>query len=184
MSVLKVEPAAEARMTAAATAALTATIRSPAARQRMARAFGRAMAVTPPGSEHGRLLVAALRSPKGPGRPLPVQVAAWLAGRGTSPTPAAIEGRIREVTGSAERRTRLLASLDGAAAAAFVAAFWAEHGQGPTWAEVARAMGWPRNSAELAIPQLARQGWLTPGGRDEPRSLQAGPQATAGRSAA
>ena len=55
-----------------------------------AAAFGRALVVTPPGSDHGKLLAATLRSGKWKDRPPEQRVVLKLARRGETPTAAAI----------------------------------------------------------------------------------------------
>lgn len=63
----------------------------------------------------------------------------------------------------------------GRRAAEIVAATLERDGQAPTWGELSRAMGWPRWwQRGLAVPKLAKAGWLVTGRK--PRSLRLGPK--------
>ncbi len=153
-------------------------------------ALGRAAALTSPGSGHGRLLAALVRTMAAgvPSRELPepeLRVARGLARRGTAPTEAVLADAMRSWRARPARRERLagmreeaerLAARDGRAAADWVAGVVAATGAGPAWMELARAMGWPgRRTAGVIIQGLAAAGWLVTG--SEPRSLRPGPRA-------
>jgi hypothetical protein len=64
---------------------------------------------------------------------------------------------------------------DAQAAAAYTAQVVAGTGRGPTWNELADAVGWPagKEIRRVIICILATQGWLRTG--QEPRSLRPGP---------
>ena len=151
----------------------------------VAAAIGKALVATPPGSEHGQLLVRALRpSPEGAQRPDDERAVFWLALRGETPTPGAVTGALQMMSARRAREERLHAAAppfveaDGERAAAHVAAAVRDTGTGPTWAELANAMDWPRYPWHLRaviIEQLARAGWLQTG--KQPRSLRPGPMA-------
>jgi hypothetical protein len=66
---------------------------------------------------------------------------------------------------------------DAEAAAAWVGQVVDATGTGPTWSELAAAMGWPSDRAiiKAIICTLAKRGWLTTGRRS--RSLRPGPLA-------
>ncbi len=147
-----------------------------------AAAFGRALVVTPPGSDHGKLLAATLRSGKWKDRPPEQRVVQKLARRGETPTAAAIAS-LRD--GAAAHQAHLdrlrvqagpFIGADGPRAAAHVAQVIQATGAGPTWFELARALGdWPRDNftREYIIRGLATADWLETG--TKPRSLRPGP---------
>ena len=80
-----------------------------------AAAFGRALVVTPPGSGHGKLLAAALRSGKWKDRTSEQRVVLKLARRGETPTAAAIAS-LRD--GAAAHQAHMDRLRDAAAAIA------------------------------------------------------------------
>lgn len=143
-------------------------------------AMGRALVRTTPGSEHGKVLAAALRAPR-LGDPGGVGAVLRLARSGITPTQAAVascleqqEGHIRRLAAvRALARDLAGAEVEGPRAAAWVAGVLAETGTGPTWGELAAAMGWPRPVAGVQIRALIAGGWLTASSR--PRSLRPGP---------
>jgi hypothetical protein len=102
-----------------------------------------------------------------------------LLRRGETPTPAAVAGLLTDwqahdaAVHHQQQRVAHVLAHDGPRAAAAAADAWTRHGQGPTWRELARAMGWPERDLEAAIQALATAGWLTPG--KAPRSLRPGP---------
>lgn len=102
-----------------------------------------------------------------------------------APTPSAVAARLRDWEARDARRARLraIAGRDGPGAARWVAAYRAEHGCGPTWGELGRAMGWPagRTSELVRIAATGGDGWLHFSEGVE-RSLDVGP--LAGREAA
>lgn len=112
----------------------------------------------------------------------PAERAAWYALReaGQVPTAPAVAGRLRDWEGRDARRHRLrqLASRDGQPAARWVAAYRAEHGRGPTWGELGKAMGWPYalRGDLVRIIAAGGGGWLQFEERQE-RSLAVGPLA-------
>jgi hypothetical protein len=146
-----------------------------------AAAIGKALVATPPGSEHGQLLARVLRPAAGE-RSDDERAVLWLARRGETPTAAATAAASQGLANRQDcgRRVRVAATplveADGPRAAAYVAAVVAA--TGPTWADVGRAMDWPRypwNLRAVVIEQLARAGWLQTG--KQPRSLRPGPKA-------
>jgi hypothetical protein len=147
-----------------------------------ARAFGQALAVTEPGSEHGRLLAAALRPGSWGDRPETERVVLRLARRGDTPTASAVQNWLDGIRQHQERGHRLRAEAapliegDAVRAAAHVAQVVRDTGAGPTWRELARAMDWPMSpwgTHSAIIGGLAMAGWLEFTSR--PRSLRPGP---------
>jgi hypothetical protein len=112
-----------------------------------AKSFGRAIAITPPRSEHGQLLARALRPPDGTARPEDVQAAVRLACEGTTPTARAVAACLdgaRQHRASASKDRAAVAEIaarDGQRAAACVAEVVARTGQGPTWHELGHELG-------------------------------------------
>jgi hypothetical protein len=150
-----------------------------------AAAFGRALAATAPGSEHGQLLAAALRPAKWEDRSLQQRLVFGMARRGETPTARALESRLGQLEERRAHRERLrgtaasIAGRDAGKAGAFIAGTLGDTGQDPTWTELATAMGWPRKPYGLRegiIRSLAEAGWLQVS--TEPRSLRPGPKST------
>jgi hypothetical protein len=147
-----------------------------------AAALGRALATTPPKTEHGSLLFRALRPATGT-RPGDEETVLWLAVRGVTPTPAAVAGAAQAADALASRQqlydqVKQLAERDAIDAAVYVDEAVRDTGTGPTWREVADALGWPRSPwplAGLVIKRMIAKGWLSAG--KEPRSLRPGPKA-------
>jgi hypothetical protein len=150
---------------------------------RTASAFGRALTLTPPGSDHGKLLAAALRPARWADRTREQCVVLQLARRGETPTAGAVAARLDQLEAHRAHVDRLraqaapLGAADGPRAAAHVAQVVRATAEGPTWWELGDAMGWPRNKfvREFVIRGLAAAGWLRVG--PEPRSLRPGPKA-------
>jgi hypothetical protein len=150
-------------------------------------ALSRAIAVTPPKSEHGRLLFRTLRSlqDRGAGPKAADESAVWwLAQRGQTPTPGAVAARLaaagtsRQAAAAVGVVTGQLGDDDGARAADAVAGVIARTGAGPTWRELAIAMGWPLTPHKVqfaAVSHLVAMGWLQYG--TTKRSLRPGPKA-------
>jgi len=92
----------------------------------------------------------------------PAERAAWhaLETAGQVPTRPAVAGRLRDWERRDARRARLraVAQRDGETAARWVATYRAEHGHGPTWAELGRAMGWPASRRGDLIRLVAAGG--------------------------
>ena len=142
-------------------------------------ALGRALVKTTPGSEHGKLLAATLRTPKAEAptgqadAPAGVDAVLRLARAGITPTAAAVADHLERYEKRRRRQAVLRAftprlDVDGPRAAAWVAQVLAETGTGPTWWELAVAMDWPppvrtRQVQALTRPRLA--------GRDQPTPL-------------
>jgi hypothetical protein len=138
-------------------------------------------------SDHGRLLVAALRarSPaeklSGPRPPVERIIRRLLAG-GQTPTPKAVTTELDRAEVHARTRAAHVARVapiverDGACAAEVVAGHWRRRGTGPTVPEVARALNWPWRDTKAIIAGLVEAGWVTVG-RPTYRSLQPGPRA-------
>jgi hypothetical protein len=159
----------------------------PAADQReeVVRSLAWVLANTPAKSEHGQLLMRALRPGTGP-RPAEEKVIRRLLRRNEQPPYAHVVAQLVE----AERRkaeravwfARIVAKAvaeDGPRAASAVAAHWQKTGAGPTWIQLSKDMGWPLDSKSRPTPHiiwgLARAGWLRTG--KEPNSLRPGPRA-------
>jgi hypothetical protein len=113
-----------------------------------------------------------------------VQAFARLVRLGQVPTPAAVRGEMVSLAASAARRRALkqaratvLDDLEGTGreAAAYVAAHRERTGAGPSWAELRRHTGWPREITDGLLGKLREAGWLTYD--DEPGSLRPGPAA-------
>jgi hypothetical protein len=145
-------------------------------------------------SQHGRLLVAALRARSraeqraGP-RPPAERIVRALLATGQAPTPKAVAAeleRAEHVARAWQARLARVAPLverDGPCVAEIVAGHWRRQGVSPTISEVARALGWRWADAEAIIAGMAEAGWVTVG-RPAYRSLRPGPrarQATAAR---
>jgi hypothetical protein len=143
-------------------------------------AMARALVKTTPGSEHGKVLAAALRAPR-LDAPAGVGAVLRLARAGVTPTEAAVASCLeqqdrrnrRQVAARALARGLVGADVEGPRAAAWVAQVLAQSDDGPTWGELAAAMGWPRPVAGVQIRALITSRWLT--GSSRPRSLRPGP---------
>jgi hypothetical protein len=140
--------------------------KSPATREQGALAFARALVATAPGSDHGRLLVAALKATADTDE---VRAVLALAKAGVSPTEAAVHAWLQASAERRENQARLrreaatLAARDGARAREWTAQVVAQTGAGPTWAELSTAMGWPRRVRNPVMAELAAAGWITTG---------------------
>jgi len=119
---------------------------------------------------------------------------AWLLAHGQGVTPPAVasvvlDARQRALSApvkaakakrdKAERqafKAELRQDTDrlGRCAAEVVAIALKRDGQAPTWGELGRAMGWTWWQRHLAVPKLAKAGWLVTG--TESRSLGPGPK--------
>ena len=105
----------------------------------------------------------------------------FLARHGQGVTPGAIAA---EIVHARERlklanwaaATRRDVDVIGQRAASLVQLALDKVGRAPTWAELAKAMGWrhTQRQMEWAVPFLEEQGWLVTG--PEPRSLRPGPK--------
>jgi hypothetical protein len=135
----------------------------------MALALARVLDTTPPASDHGRLLNAALtprtREAKALGpRPAAEKALRALLRLGQTPTTAAVasalDGLQRQQTAAAARTARADARVqaDGPRAAQVVADHWQGHGCGPTWRQLCRLMGWPEQDAAATVRALAVAG--------------------------
>jgi len=144
-------------------------------RDTAAQALGAVLAKTPARSEHGRLLSAALKGIAS-AEPLGEQEHAVMrcARQGITPVPASVAQAAAHYAGVRSRTGAVTEALfaDGERAGAEVARVVAVTGAGPTWGELATAMGWPWKSRGAIIRALARDGWLVTG--CEPRSLRPG----------
>jgi hypothetical protein len=120
------------------------------------------------------------------GRPELAELQAFvrLVRLGQVPTPGAVRGEMASLAASEARRRALkvakAAVLDdleatGRATAAYVAAHRERTGAGPSWAELRRHTGWPREITDGLLGKLREAGWLTYD--DEPGSLRPGPAA-------
>lgn len=150
-----------------------------------AAAIGRSLAVTEARSPHGDVLHRTLQPRPTTARPADERAVLWLIGRGETPTPAAVAARIRNER-TTDARAKALYRLagrhvrqDGQAAARYVADVVAATGSGPTWNELATALGWPldpRRATAHIVNQLTAAGWLETG--TGTRSLRPGPKYT------
>jgi hypothetical protein len=123
-----------------------------------------------------------------------VDAKAWLLAHGQGVTPPAVasvvlDARQRALSApvkaakakrdKAERqafKAELRQDTDrlGRCAAEVVAIALKRDGQAPTWGELGRAMGWTWWQRHLAVPKLAKAGWLVTG--TESRSLGPAPK--------
>jgi hypothetical protein len=120
------------------------------------------------------------------GKPAPheVQAFARLVRRGQVPTAGAVQGEMASRSASAARRRQLETTLaatvadltgTGPAAAAYVRGYRERTGHGPSWGELRRQAGWPREVTDEMMTRLRAAGWLAYD--DEPGSLRPGPAA-------
>jgi hypothetical protein len=140
----------------------------------------------PVASEHGRLLVAALRARPpaekltGP-RPPVERIIRRLLANGKTPTPKAVAAELAHVEVHARAHAAHVARVapiverDGACAAEVAAGHWRRRGIGPTVPEVARALNWPWRDTRWVVAGMVEAGWLTTG--EGTRSLRPGPRA-------
>lgn len=123
-----------------------------------------------------------------------VDAKAWLLARGQGVTPPAIatavlDARQRALSAPAKAakvkrdkvaRKAFKAELRqdterlGRCAAEVVATALEQDHQAPTWGELGHAMHWSWWQRNLAVPKLAKAGWLVTGA--EPRSIRPGPK--------
>lgn len=152
-------------------------------REPVAAAFGKALAMTPPGSAHRKVLAGAIQKERWQDRSAAERAAWFLAVKGVTPTEAAVAARLgqladRSVRAEERRAARdaalLPGGIDGGAVAAFVASVWESTGAGPTWSEVCRAGGFPQAAIDMIVRRLVDEKWLAVGA--EPRSLRPGPR--------
>jgi hypothetical protein len=92
----------------------------------------------------------------------------------SAPTKAAKDKRDKAARKAFKVELRQDADRLGRRAAEVVAEALEHNGQAPTWAELGRAMCWSWWQRNLAIPKVAKAGWLATG--REPRSLRPGPK--------
>jgi hypothetical protein len=175
-------PGAADRYTAIAAKLLAGHDFKPDRRPAVARALGLALAATSPQSEHGQVLASTLRPARWADRPAAERAVLQLARHGETPTEAAVTVWLEGARRRRERGQQIDATItayveaDGARAADYVAGVVRDTGQGPTWTELARAMGWPGKPWGLRsaiIRRLARAGWIE--FTTETRSLRLGP---------
>lgn len=175
-----IRPAARTRATALAAELLKAH-RLGSRLEAASAAIGRALAENAPKSDHGQLLFRALAPGDRRTRPADERAVLALAERGETPTAAAVtawlEADARRT--AAARAIRTAAAIPvaehGRQAAAYVAETLERTGTGPTWPELADALGWParpRNARYAIITKLITAGWLEAG--EQPRSLRPG----------
>src|SRR5450756_2763765 len=115
------------------------------------------------------------------GKPEPheVQAFARLVRRGQVPTAGAVQGEMASRSAGVARwrqleKTRAATVEDltgtGPAAAAYVRGYRERTGHGPSWGELRRYAGWPREVTDNLMPRLRAAGWLAYD--DEPGSLR------------
>ena len=120
------------------------------------------------------------------GKPEPheVQAFARLIRRGQVPTAGAVRGEMASRSAGAARRRQLEKTRadtvedltgTGQAAAAYVRGYRERTGHGPSWGELGRHAGWPREVTDGLMTRLRAAGWLAYD--DEPGSLRPGPAA-------
>jgi hypothetical protein len=138
-------------------------------------------------SEHGRLLLAALRARPpaeklaGP-RPPVERIIRRLLANEQAPTPKAVTAELERAEAHARARAAHVARVapivqrDGGCAAEVIAGHWRRRGTGPTVPEVARALNWPWRDTRAIVAGMVEAGWLTTG--EGARSLRPGPRAT------
>lgn len=151
-------------------------------------ALSRVLASHPLNSEHGALLVAALRKrskaerKRGP-RPDAERAVRMLLELGQVPTPRAVAGQLRNAEirreAAAARAVRIVPMVDHFAGdiARYVGDYRRRHGTGPGWGQVRRAFRrrWRDCDADDILRALVADGWLT--ATREPGSLAPGPNA-------
>ena len=135
-------------------------------------------------SDHGRLLVAALRARSrkerraGP-RPPPEAAVRRLLAQGQAPWPAAVAAAVDRHQAYQQARGRRLVRLaptavrDGPRAARYVADHWRALNRAPTPNHLGKALGWDAHSTWTVIHLLVDLGWLAV----DDRQLQPGPRA-------
>jgi hypothetical protein len=147
----------------------------------LARVLG---SYSPFATEHGRLLVAALRARSraeqqtGP-RPVEERAVRELLRRGEPPWPTAVaawldqqQQRARALAAKAAR-LRPVAERDATAAVAAVVDAWKAAGRAPSPATVGHQLGWPLDDTWAILRLLITDGWLAL----EHRRLVPGPKA-------
>lgn len=142
--------------------------------------LAKVLMVTSPRSDHGQLLMRALRPALGEYRPVEELAVRFLIRKGEAPTESAVAGfvqyRAEKDARDAElnRLAQETAAADGYRAAQFIAGRIAESGEAPTWHELRRVMGWTRKEPVFSkiMGNLSRDGWIVAG--REPRSLRPG----------
>jgi hypothetical protein len=135
-------------------------------------------------SEHGRLVVAALRARSkrerraGP-RPAAEHAVRYLLGAGEAPWPKAVAGAVAQQRAHDRARSRRavrlapLAVRDGPEAARTVAGWWRDYNRPPTPNQLGKQLGWDAHTTWAVIHQLVDLGWLAL----HDRQLQPGPRA-------
>src|ERR1035441_5168866 len=134
--------------------------------------LAKVLMVTPPRSDHGRLLMRAL-SPavRDNARSAEELAARWLLAPGPTPTEPAIATRLEMLRISEAARIRKkaravrIAERDGLKAAAAIADRIAQAGESFTWVELARSLDWPLDNMtlEMIMHQLEQSGWIQTG---------------------
>jgi hypothetical protein len=135
-------------------------------------------------SEHGRLLVAALRARskrerRAGRRPPPEHAVRYLLAHGEAPWPKAVAGAVEQQRAHDRARSRRAVRLapvavrDGAEAARTVAGWWRDHNRPPTPNQLGKTLGWDAHETWAVIHQLVDLGWLAL----HNRQLQPGPRA-------
>jgi len=148
-------------------------------------AFGRALAVTEPSSEHGRLLSRTLKALSRNESLATEEERAvwWLARNGQTPTPNAVAGRVTAMQSSYTKRANkdmvlreVVTKIRGHEVAAQIAAFIDGNGHGPTWLELSLMMDWNRIYLNEIMEHLASNNWIA--FTEEHRSLTPGSRYT------
>lgn len=111
-----------------------------------------------------------------------MQAFARLVRLGQVPTAAAVRGEMTALQAHDARRKRLKEatrsamedlSQAGSAAARYVQECRDGTGQGPSWLELGRHLGWQRETVQALMPRLRDAGWVMYD--DQPGSLRPGP---------
>jgi hypothetical protein len=155
---------------------------------RTVRAFGRALAATPPSSDHGQLLASTLKTLSA-GQQLadPSQRAVlWLARRGETPTAGAVTGRLDAVATEQKRPARQAGhwkrihaeaeAIDDDLVVKYVGEINDTTGTGPLWSEVGRQFGLRYAVTQQVIMSLRCAGRLAY--TKETRSLRTADEVT------
>jgi hypothetical protein len=135
-------------------------------------------------SEHGRLVVAALRArskrEQRAGRRPPAEHAVRsLLGHGDAPWPKAVAGAVEAQRAHDQGRSRRAVRLAptavrcGPEAARTVAAHWRDHHRPPTPNQLGKTLGWDAHDTWTLVHQLVDLGWLAL----HQRQLHPGPRA-------
>ena len=143
--------------------------------------LAKVLMVTHPRSEHGQLLMGAMRGVVPIGSRTDAELAVrYLLSHGQTPTPEAVAGRLKAVMGyraAREKRDAFAASVveeRGLEIARLIDQKIRETGESYTWQELDNVMGWPRARIyrQIIMKELESAGWIETG--SDSRSLRPG----------